>query len=59
MPKTGRARALTSSECLRLLKEKEDQKRQVAEEKEMRKLERELKKKQREETQGRREGLQS
>ena len=45
-PKTGRARVLTSSECLRLLKEKEEKKRQVAIEKEQRKKERELKKQQ-------------
>ena len=53
MPKTGKACVLNSSECLCHLKEKEDQKQQVAEEKEMRKLERELKKKQREEEQKR------
>ena len=47
-PKTGKARVLTSSECLRLLKEKEEKKRQVAEEKERRKQERELKKQQKE-----------
>ena len=53
MPKTGRARVLTSSECLQLLKEKENQKQKVAAEKEKRKLERELRKKQREEEQKR------
>ena len=40
-PKTGKARVLTSSECLQLLKEKENQKQKVAAEKERRKLERE------------------
>ena len=45
-PKTGRARVFTSSECLRLLKEKEEKKRQVAIEKEQQKKERELKKQQ-------------
>lgn len=49
--KTGRARVLTSSECLHLLKEKEDKKRQIAEEKEKRKQERELKKQQKEQEQ--------
>ena len=53
-PKTGKARVLTSSECLRLLKEKEEKKRQVAEEKERRKQERELKKQQKEAEQKRR-----
>ena len=47
--KTGRARVLTSSECLRLLREKEEQKQQVALEKE----EREAKKKKKEEEQKR------
>ena len=51
--KTGRARVLTSSECLRLLREKEEQKQQVALEKGKRKLEREAKKKQKEEEQKR------
>lgn len=46
---TGRARVLTSDECLRLLKEKEEKKKQVEVEKEKRKMDRELKKKQREE----------
>lgn len=50
-PSTGRARVLTSDECLRLLKEKEEKKKQVQMEKEKRKKERELKKKQREEEQ--------
>ena len=45
MPKTGKARVLTSSECLRLMKEKEEKKIQVAYEKEKRKQEREQKKK--------------
>ena len=52
-PKTGKARVLTSSECLQLLKEKENQKQKVAAEKERRKLERELRKKQREDEQKR------
>ena len=51
--KTGRARVLTSNECLRILKEKDEKKRQVAEEKEKRKLERELKRKEREHEQKR------
>ena len=51
--KTGRARVLTSTECLRLLKEKEEKKKQVELEKERRKQERELKKQQREEEQKR------
>ena len=38
MPRTGRASVLTSNECLRLLKEKEEQKLRVA--KEIRKQER-------------------
>ena len=50
-PKTGKAHVLTSSECLQLLKEKENQKQKVAAEKERRKLERELRKKQREDEQ--------
>ena len=50
-PSTGRAHVLTSAECLRLLKEKEEKKKQLQEEKERRKVERELKKKQREEEQ--------
>ena len=49
--KTGRARVLTSTECLRLLKEKEEKKKQVELEKERRKQERKLKKQQREEEQ--------
>jgi len=40
MPKTGKARVLTSSECLQLLKKKENQKQKVAAEKERQKLER-------------------
>ena len=48
-PSTGRARVLTSAKCLRLLKEKEEKKKQLQEENERRKVERELKKKQREE----------
>ena len=51
--KTGRARVLTSTECLRLLKEKEEKKKQVQLEKERRKQERKLKKQQREEEQKR------
>ena len=51
--KTGKARVLTSSECLRLLLEKEEEKKRVAQEKEKRKRERELKKKQKEEEQKR------
>ena len=51
MPKTGKARVLTSSECLQLLKKKENQKQKVAAEKERQKLERELRKKQREDEQ--------
>ena len=47
-PKTGSARVLTSAQCLQLLKEKENKKRQVLEEKEKRKVEREMKKMQRE-----------
>ena len=50
-PRTGRARVLTSDECLRLLKEKEVKKKQVQVEKEKRKEDRELKKKQREQEQ--------
>ena len=49
--KTGRAHVLTSTECLRLLKEKEEKKKQVQLEKERRKQERKLKKQQREEEQ--------
>ena len=48
-PKTGRARVLTSTECLRLLLAKEEEKKKVAAEKEKRKQEREAKKKQKEE----------
>lgn len=51
--KTGKARVLTSSECLRILLEKEEEKKKVAQEKERRKQERELKKKQKEEEQKR------
>ena len=51
--KTGRAGVLTSTECLRLLKEKEEKKKQVELAKERRKQERELKKQQREEEQKR------
>ena len=50
-PKTGRARVLTSSECQRLLLEKKEEKKKVAQEKEKRKQERELRKKQKEEEQ--------
>ena len=50
-PNTGHARVLTSRECLQLLKEKEEKKKQVQLEKERRKIERELKKKQKEEEQ--------
>jgi len=46
---TGKARVLTSAECLKALQEKENEKRRKAEEKEQRKLERIEKKKQREE----------
>ena len=53
--KTGKARVLTNSECLRLLREKEEKKQQVTEEKEKRKQERELKKQQKEAEKGRRE----
>ena len=49
--KTGRAHVLTSTECLRLLKEKEEKKKQVELEKERRKQERKLKKQQKEEEQ--------
>ena len=52
-PKTGKARVLTSSECLGLLLQKEEEKKRVAQEKERRKQERELKKKQKEEEQKR------
>ena len=51
--KTGKARVLTSSECLRILLEKEEEKKKVAQEKERRRQERELKKKQNEEEQKR------
>ena len=51
LPKTGKARVLTSSECLRLMKEKEEKKIQFAYEKEKRKQEREQKKKEKEEEQ--------
>ena len=51
--KTGKARVLTSSECLRILLEKEEEKKKVAQEKETRRQERELKKKQKEEEQKR------
>ena len=47
--KTGFARVLTSSECLKALKDKEEKKRLVEEEKQRRKEEREVKKKQKEE----------
>ena len=50
-PNTGHARVLTSRECLQLLKEKEEKKKQVQLEKERRKIERELKKKEKEEEQ--------
>ena len=46
--KQGRARVLTSKECLDLLAEKEQKKQQQEEEKERRKLEREMKRKERE-----------
>ena len=42
-PKTGKAHVLTSSECLRLLLEKEEEKKKVAAEKEKCKQEREAK----------------
>ena len=51
--KSGRAHVLTSSECLRLLKEKEEKKQQVVEEKERKKQEREMKKQQKEQEQKR------
>ena len=51
--KPAKARVLTSSECLRLLLEKEEEKKRVAQEKEKRKRERELTKKQKEEGQKR------
>jgi len=47
--KTGRARVLTSTECIRAFEEKEEQKRLAQEEKEKRKVERELKRRQKEE----------
>ena len=47
--KTGKVRVLTSSECLCLLLEKEEEKKRVAQEKERRKQERELKKQKEEE----------
>lgn len=46
---TGKARVLTSAECLKILKDKENEKRLKAEEKEKRKQDRLEKKKQREE----------
>jgi len=46
---TGKARALTSAECLKILKDKENKKRQKAKEKEKRKQDRMEKKKQKEE----------
>ena len=51
LPKTGKACVLTNSECLRLMKEKEEKKIQFAYEKEKRKQEREQKKKEKEEEQ--------
>ena len=48
-PKTGRARVLTSMECIELLEEKKRKKEQEASEKEERKKERERKKLEREE----------
>lgn len=53
--RTGKARVLTSSECLSILKEKENKKRREAEEKEKRMQERLLKKKQRDEEQQRKQ----
>ena len=50
-PKTGRARVLTSNECLSLLKEKEEKIKQEALEKEKRQQERLAKKKEKEEQQ--------
>ena len=47
--KTGKARVLTSSECIAILEEKERKKKAEVEEKERRKLEREAKKKEKEE----------
>ena len=52
MTKTGKARVLTSSACLRLLKEREDKKHHIAEEKEGQKKG-ELKKQQKEQEQKR------
>ena len=46
--KTGSARVLTSTECIRVFEEKEEQKRLALEEKQKRKEEREVKKKQKE-----------
>ena len=43
--KTANARVLTSTECIRVFEEKEEQKRLAQEEKQKRKAERELKKK--------------
>ena len=51
--KTGKARVLMSSECLRILLKKEEEKKRIAQEKERRKQERESKKKQKEEEQKR------
>ena len=50
-PKTGRARVLTSNECLSLLKEKEEKVKQETLEKEKRQQERLAKKKEKEEQQ--------
>ena len=47
--KTGHARVLTSSECIKAFEEKEERKRAAEEEKQKRKAEREIKKRQREE----------
>ena len=47
--KTGKARVLTSSECIAILEDKERKKKAEQEEKERRKVERETKKKQKEE----------
>ena len=47
--KTGKARVLTSAECIAILEEKECKKKAEVEEKEKRKLEREAKKKEKEE----------
>ena len=54
--KTGKARMLTSSECIAILEEKERKKKAEVEEEERRKLEREAKKKEKEEEKRRKAG---